>query len=483
MNEIPKPALEPAIIVIFGITGDLAKRKLLPALYHLFKDDLLHEHTVVVGVTRRDITTDELLADVELCVNETDGICDPAGVRKLRERLRMLTMDVTAHDEYDRLLKELNAIEDTHGMCMNRLYYLSIPPQVYSPIVRLLGTHGLNKSCQHGTAGSRILVEKPFGYDLKSAGELIAETSKYFSEDQIFRIDHYLAKETVQNILAFRFNNPIFESIWNADHIASVQITATEKLGIEGRKVFYEQTGAMRDLIQSHLLQLLAVVAMGKPLSMDQAGIHAEKLATLRAVMPPAEDQADSMAVRGQYEGYRTEVDKPDSNIETYAALLLYMNTERWRDVPFLIRTGKSLAQKQTDIRVVFKKEIESGQQNILTFRIQPDEGIGLSLMVKKPGYESQVEEAPMDFSYERSFTDAHGHPDAYERVLVDAVRGDHTLFATGEEVLASWRIIEPILRAWLQSDKGLEIYQPGSEGPAPAAMLAENAGTPWQRS
>ena len=464
------PVLEPAVLIIFGITGDLSQKKLLPALYHLIKNDLLHEHTVILGVTRRDVNTEDLLRQTEATISAAEGGSDPATVQKLGERLQMMQLDITDGQEYDKLLERLNAIEADQGMCMNRLYYLSIPPQVFGPIVRFLGQHGLNKSCPHDVAMTRLLVEKPFGYDLASARELIDDTAAYFSEEQIFRIDHYVAKETVQNILAFRFKNPIFSSIWGSRYIRHIKITAAEKIGIEGRSVFYEQTGALRDFIQSHLLQLMAITMM-EQIDLGSQSIHAAKLALLEAVRPIPPDQVDEFAVRGQYEGYTDEVQNPGSSIETYAALLLRVNNDRWRNTPVLIRTGKALADKLTQIDVIFGPAWAPEQRNILTFRIQPDEGIALELRVKKPGFEDEVQQAEMDFSYQRRFEDAHGHPDAYERVLVDAVRGDHTLFATSDEVLASWKIVEPVLQAWSRSNE-VPKYTPGSWGPDAADAL-----------
>lgn len=462
-----KSQLEPAIIVIFGITGDLAQRKLLPALYHLLKDDLLHEDTEIVGVTRRDTSTDELLNKTELCVIEADNVCDPAVLKLMKQRLRMHKMDLTNGEDYEQLYTYLNSIETEHGMCMNRLYYLSIPPSVYEPIVANLGDHGLNKSCQHGRAATRLLIEKPFGYDLPSARELIAETGKHFNEQQIFRIDHYLAKETVQNILTFRFQNPIFETIWDNKHIQHIDILASEKIGIEGRANFYEQVGALRDFIQSHLLQLLATVTMEQPKHMSSEAIHASRLALLDAIEQVPADKVQELAIRGQYDGYRKEVDRPDSHTETFAALHLSIDAPRWKQVPITVRTGKALHEKQTAVTVTFKHLGDDIKHaNVLTFSVQPREGIGINLYAKRPGFDNELEMVPMEFSYERSFDD-HGHPDAYERVLVDAVKGDRTLFATSEEVIASWRILQPIIEQWSKGADDLQTYKVGSNGPA----------------
>lgn len=460
--------LEPAIIVIFGITGDLSRRYLLPALYHLISDNLLPEQTKIIGVSRRDVPVDELLDTTRLCVLEENHVCDPAALKRMRGALSMFKMDLSNGADYDNLLAHLNSLEASAGMCMNRLYYLSIPPGVYGPIVKNLGEHGLNASCQHGRAATRLLVEKPFGYDVASAEQLITETSEHFGETQIFRIDHYLAKETVQNILAFRLHNPIFEALWSNRHVAAIDIEASEQIDIEGRAAFYEQTGALRDLIQSHLLQVVAVTTMEPPRDMSSDAIHASKLKLLKSVEPVPADKVSERTIRGQYEGYRSEVKNSNSTIETYAAIQLFISNSRWQGVPVTLRTGKALRERKTAVRLTFKHAGGTTHHpNVLTFSIQPLEGIGVNLFVKRPGFDEELQSVPMDFSYARSFEASHGHPDAYERVLVDAVRGDHTLFATGDEVLASWRILQNVITAWAQSAADLPIYKKGSDGPA----------------
>ncbi len=455
---------DPAIIVIFGVTGDLVKRKLFPALYRLIKANLLDDNTVIVGITRQNISTQDMLADLISGYPEYDE----SAIEFLKDRFEVQTMNVTESSEYKALLEKLNKMEEDKGMCMNRLFYLSIPPQVFGPIVRFLGENGLNRKCQHNDADSRLLIEKPFGYDLKSAEKLITETTEHFKEEQIFRIDHYLAKETVQNILNFRFNNAIFESLWNSNHISRIDITATETIGIEGRSIFYEQTGALRDLVQSHLLQLMSVITMEEPDTLESDDIHESKLALLNSVVQIPSDKVNKLAVRGQYQSYKTEVNNPKSNIETFAAIEVSINNPRWMGVPIVIKTGKSLDKKQTEIRVVFKRNDETEKQtlhNSLTFRIQPNEGIDIELIVKKPGLDNELQNVDMDFSYSKFFS-ADSSPDAYERVLVDAIRGDHTLFATNEEVLASWKIVDPILYHWSRETKDLQIYNDNSSGP-----------------
>jgi glucose-6-phosphate 1-dehydrogenase len=449
--------LEPAIIVIFGITGDLAQRYLLPALYHLMKDGLLPEQTEIIGVSRQALSAQELLDRTELCINEADGVCDPVALEQMHDRTRLFQMDLTAEADYTRLLELLNSIEAEKGVCLNRLYYLSIPPQVYGPIVEHLGNAGLNASCQHGKATTRLLIEKPFGYDRRSAEQLIQETNQAFSEEQLYRIDHYLAKETVQNILTFRFENPIFEPLWNHDHINRIEISASEKIGIEGRAQFYEPLGALRDFIQSHLLQLLAIVTMDQPAKLDSEHIHASKQTLLEQIQAVPADQVLERVHRAQYNGYRDEVKNAHSTTETFAAVQLNIDNPRWQNVPITLWTGKALNLRATEVTVHFT-------DNVLIFRIQPDEGIELRLLAKKPGFDTELQSVKLNFSYQQEFDD-HGHPNAYERVLVDAVRGDHTLFATGREVLEAWRIVQSVLDEWAKSAADLRQYQPGTDG------------------
>ncbi len=467
MSQKRDTKLNPSIIVIFGITGDLSQRYILPALYHLMSAGLLHDQTEIIGVSRRDVSVDDVLDRTTLCVLEEDNVCDEAALQRMRSAIRMFRMDLNAGTDYDRLLKLLNGLEDKHGVCMNRLYFLSIPPIVYLPIVQLLGEHGLNGSCQHDKAATRLLVEKPFGYDLSSAQQLISAIGTEFKEEQIYRIDHYLAKETVQNILAFRLHNPIFEALWSNRYVTSITIEAKERIGIEHRATFYEQTGALRDFIQSHLLQLLAITTMEKPPVMNSNEIHRARLRLLESIEPVPASKINERTIRGQYDGYRDEVGNPESSVETYASLTLYIESDRWKDVPVTVRTGKALDEKRTTIILTFKDpEGLTRHANTLTFYVQPHEGIGVDLCVKRPGFDNEVQSVPMEFLYERNFNATHVHPDAYERVLVDAIRGDRTLFATSDEVLASWRILQPVIEAWSKNDQGLQAYRKGSTGP-----------------
>jgi len=472
------PTLEPTTLVIFGITGDLAQRKLLPALYHLSEQNLLPSLFTIIGVTRRGITMKELLERIEKVVTASGKKPSAAALEKLSKHIEIMKLDLLDQAEYSRLRDRLDTIEDEHGTCINRLFYLAIPGQNFESVIDHLGAGRLNESCQHGS-GARLLIEKPFGYDLASAQELIHALNKHFKEEQIYRIDHYLAKETAQNILSFRFKNPIFRRMWDGKSITSITITADEKIDIEGRANFYEQTGALRDFIQSHLLQLLALTTMDEPSSFSSDPIHRQKLALLHDIIPIPADAVDTHAVRGQYEGYRDEVENPHSTTETYAAIRLQIDSERWRNVPVVLRTGKALAAKVAEISIVFADAERHQHVNTLTIRIQPDEGISLQLFAKKPGFSDQLEPVEMSFDYDRSFAGDNNQPDAYERVLVDALRGDKTLFATSDEVVASWRVIENVIHEWAKDGEGLYRYKRGSDGPAAGEALMRAAQKP----
>jgi glucose-6-phosphate 1-dehydrogenase len=456
----------PFTLTIFGITGDLSGRMLLPALYNLALQDLLPESLRIVGITRRSYTVDKLLGRIKKTIVEEGGAYDEAVLENLGKRIELVTMDLTNIDGYIKLRQRLDAIEGEIEVCANRLFYMAIPAQLFDDVVGYLGDSGLNRSCPHGTGQSRLLVEKPFGYDLDSAQTLVKRMRTHFEERQIYRIDHFLTKETAQNILTFRFKNALFKSVWDKHCISRILISATEALDIEGRANFYEQTGALRDMIQGHVLQILALITMDMPDVFTSKAIHEKKRALLVAVEPAAYERA----TRGQYNGYRTEVKNPDSYIETYAALRLSIANDRWKGVPILLRTGKALTKKTTDIKVIFTDHDEPKFDNILTIRLVPNEGVSLHLRAKKPGFDDVMQDVSMDFYYSNSFAGIR-QPTAYERVLVDAFRGDQTLFATSEEVLANWRIIEPLLVAWGKDDsKGLESYAKGSWGPIVAA-------------
>ena len=450
--------IDPAILVIFGITGDLSRKKLLPSLYQLFKGDLLPEDTTILGLTRQDLKVDQILKDVELCINEEDGLCDPKALNKIKQRLNILQIDISKLGEFKKLKTALDEADKKAGKKLNRLFYMSVPPKVTENIAEELGKHGMNGE------QSRLLIEKPFGYDYKSAKKLIKTVSKYFDENQIFRIDHYLAKETVQNILVFRKNN-IFEKIWDGKNISQITITAFEKLDIEGRKVFYEETGALRDLIQSHLLMLLAISILQIPDELNSISLHKAKSKALGSINPVHPSELITNTVRAQYIGYREEVENQDSNIETFAAIKLRASSKRWHNTTFILQTGKALNNKLTEIEVVFRSNSDNAIPNKLTFRIQPQEDIKLKLFVKQPGFEEEIKSASLTLNYKTENIDVE-HPDAYERVIVDAFKGDRSLFSTSEEILASWKIVDPIIKNWTSNSNNLELYKKGSSGP-----------------
>lgn len=459
--------LAPTIIVIFGITGDLATRKLLPSLYELQKNGLLHDKTKIIGITRRQQTVADILAAAEPSVRTEDGSVSADVMKALGKRIEMFPMQASLIDDYPKLGEYMDKIEAKAGLCINRLFYLAVPPQISMPIIAHLGQSGLRNGChKHGNSAS-LLLEKPFGFDYKTAQELIDTTTKYFKEEQIFRIDHYLAKETVQNLVTFRFRNPIFEDIWDNQHIESINIEANEKLDIEGRANFYETVGAMRDLVQSHLLHVLSVIMMDRPTDITNPdAMHKARLNALTQIEPVPADKIAERVIRGQYQGYREEVNNPRSQTETFVALKLYSANKSWSNVPLFLTTGKAMESKHTRITVSFRaKNSDHNHTNQLIFYIQPNESIVVELWVKKPGFVRDLQIAPMSFKYDQIF-DTHGHPDAYERVLVDAIRGDNSLFATSAEVMAAWRVLQPVIDAWSKSPVDLVIYPKGSNGP-----------------
>ena len=473
MNQ--QAALNDGIFVIFGITGDLSKRKLLPALYRLAELDLLSERFRIVGTTRQQTQISDVLADINNFVPNTD----PDVLKKLEGMLSMVYMNIAEPSDYYSLKDHLDTVEDEVGLCLNRLFYLATPPQLFNTIVESIGVANLQHGCQHNASESRLLVEKPFGHNTQSAIELINRMEQVFKERYIYRVDHYLAKETAQNILTFRMQNPVFKAVWNSKSIDYVSITAAESLGIEGRVNFYEQTGALRDLIQSHLLQLLALTTMEEPKEYTADAIHSGKLALLKAIKPISLEDVDIATVRGQYEGYTEEVNNPNSLIETYAAVQLEIDNKRWAGTPILLRTGKAMSKKVTDITMVFSDpDPVSTEKNVLTIRIQPNESIILSLKAKRPSLVNEVQTVNMEFDYDESFDGVQ--PDAYERVLVDAIRGDKTLFTTDEEVLTSWHIVDNILTAWAHDGASLKTYPKGSWGPSEADELAHGSGARW---
>lgn len=459
------------LLVIFGITGDLSRRYLLPSLYELDRAHLLPDEFEIIGATRRGEEVPTILAGITAELGRQGQAANQAALERLGRRLRIITLDPTHAADQARLKKLLDDIEDERGVCLNRLFYLSTPPAIFGPVVDLLGSSGLNSGCKHGVADSRLMVEKPFGSNLASATELVKRLHKSFKEEQIFRIDHYLAKETAQNILTFRFANPIFQTSWSREHIKAITITAAETIGIEGRVAFYESVGALRDFVQNHLLQLLAITTMAVPSVMDAAHIHAEKSQLLEAIAPIRPGEVGRLATRGQYRGYRAEVANPDSFTETFARLHLTINNDTWRGVPITLESGKRLNERSTTITLVFCAADSREPANRLIFRIQPDEGITVELLAKEPGLGNDTKPVDMTFTYATSFA-TKTQPNAYERVLMDGIRGDQTLFTSSDEVLASWRIVEAVVEEWTKSGAGLITYEPGT----PAAAVGQSS-------
>jgi glucose-6-phosphate 1-dehydrogenase len=416
-------------LLIFGITGDLSTRKLLPALSSIIRAKVANP-LEIIGVSRREVDVAKL---VQSSLGDTSVV----------PHITVFTMDVANRTDYN-TLKEKLALRDDEQL----LIYLSVPPAAAGQIVDFLGRAGIN------TPNVKLLFEKPFGVDLTSAQDVISRTSQYFNEAQIYRIDHYLAKEMAQNIVAFRGGNALFGHVWNGDAIEKIEVVALEKIGIEGRASFYEQTGALRDVLQGHLMQLLSLVLMDIPANFDWDTMPGQRLAALKNITSANPRQA----VRAQYEGYQHEVNNQGSLTETFVSLHLASRDVKWKNVPLVLTTGKAMNKKSTEVRVFFRK-FHDAQSNCLVFRIQPDEGIEIELFTKKPGYERKFERQKLSFSYAE---DAR-LPDAYEQVLVDAIATKKSLFTSGDEVLESWRILQPVLDSWEMADQPLFIYPKGS--------------------
>lgn len=437
-------ATTPTILVIIGITGDLARRKLLPAIAEIAAAGALPKTFQLVGVSRRQLEVRDLL-------EQTSELNDK-GRSFLSAHLIMHQMDLDSVDSYRDLNKTLDELSKDFDKPAQRLFYLSIPPQVSQPVVTCIGESGL-AAVPH----TKLLLEKPFGTDLESAKELIAQTKQYFREEQLYRIDHYLAKEMAQNILVFRGSNPLFRHTWNRDFIDKIEIITSEKIGIEGRASFYEQTGALRDVVQSHLLQLAALTLMDIPAQWKE--LQAKRLQALLDLQPPSAGTIEKTVRRGQYSTYAQEVGNPGSTVETFAALTLFSKDPKWTGVPIQFITGKALDRKATEVRVYYKQQGEN-DPNIVTLRVQPEEGIEIKMWAKRPGYSHEVEQLPLHFTYRDHYTSL---PEAYERVLVDSIRSDHMLFTSSDEVLASWRVLAPIQQYWSMHSGDIVHYRPGS--------------------
>jgi glucose-6-phosphate 1-dehydrogenase len=499
-RRIPRVA-GPCVLVLFGVTGDLATKKLMPAIYDLANRGLLPPGFGLVGFARRDwededfaqVTYDAVKAHARTPFRDTVW-------QQLAEGMRFVPGDFASHDAFERLAATVAALDAERGTGGNYAFYLSVPPKAFPQVVQQLKTSGLSTAPEDADGyrpWRRVVIEKPFGHDLESARELNAMLNAVFPESSVFRIDHYLGKETVQNILALRFANTLFEPVWNRGYVDHVQITMAEDIGIGGRAGYYDGIGAARDVIQNHLLQLLALTAMEEPVSFEADALRMEKEKVLSAVQIP-EDLAVGTA-RGQYAagwqggipvpGYLEEDGiPPDSTTETYAALRLEVDTRRWAGVPFYLRTGKRLPSRMTEIAMMFQRaphlpfartDTEELGQNALVIRVQPDEGVTVRFGSKVPGSAMEVRDVNMDFAYGESFTESS--PEAYERLLLDVLVGDPPLFPRQREVELSWRILDPIENYWAGHSKP-EQYPAGTPGPSSADAMIARDGRSWRR-
>ncbi|MCF8535570.1 MAG: glucose-6-phosphate dehydrogenase [Rhodoluna sp.] len=485
----------PSSLIIFGVTGDLSRKKLMPAVYDLANRGLLPPGFALVGFARRDWENQDFGAVVKEAVQEYARTPWSEEVwQQLASGIRFVSGEFTDDSAFDRLKKTIEDLDAQRGTNGNHAFYLSIPPKAFEIVCQQLSRSGLAQA--KPDEFRRVVIEKPFGHNLASARELNAVVESVFPADSVFRIDHYLGKETVQNILALRFANQLFEPLWNANHIDHVQITMAEDIGVGGRAGYYDGIGAARDVIQNHLLQLLALTAMEEPVSFDAADLRAEKEKVLSAVTLPADLSLHT--ARGQYAsgwqggeqvtGFLAEEGmNPKSVTETFASMRLDINTRRWAGVPFYLRAGKRLGRRVTEIAVVFKRapqqlfaesQTSALGQNALVIRVQPDEGITIRFGSKVPGVGMQVRDVTMDFGYGHAFTEAS--PEAYERLILDVLLGDPPLFPRHEEVELSWKILDPIEEFWAKKGKP-EQYLPGSWGPASADAMMKRDGRAWR--
>jgi glucose-6-phosphate 1-dehydrogenase len=488
---------EPCALVIFGVTGDLARKKLIPAVYDLANRGLLPPSFVVLGFARRDWGDGDFeeLAKRAAQEHARTPWRDEVWAR-LAGNIKFVGGSFDDDEAFDTLARTLDELHDSHGIPGNAAFYLSIPPSAFPVVLKQLARTGMADNEKSG-GWRRVVVEKPFGSDLATAKQLNDLVDDVFGPEDVFRIDHYLGKETVQNILALRFANALYEPVWNARYVDSVQLTMAEDVGIGTRAGFYDKVGTARDVLQNHLLQLLALVAMEEPTSFHATEIRTEKLKVLRAIVPPSDVAAHT--VRGQYltgwvagervPGYLEENDVPaDSTTETYVAVRLSVQNRRWAGVPFYVRAGKRLPRRVTEIAVIFKKaphlpfhqaDVEMLGNNQLVIRVQPDEGVMLKFGSKVPGTAMEVRDIAMDFQYGEAFTDAS--PEAYERLILDVLIGDKTLFPDSAEVEASWNVVDPLETAWVGTKP--EPYRAGEWGPRAADEMLAREGRTWRRA
>ena len=481
---------DPFSIVMFGASGDLTRRKLIPALWSLFASRTLPEPFAIVGTARTEMSDAEFKTRMREAVLEFARIKPPSETvwNRFASALTYVVGDPARPELYTELARTLTEIERRRGGPPNRLFYCAMPPSLYDDIIAHLGDSGLAREEEGGW--TRIVIEKPFGHDARTARELNRQLAAVFREDQVYRIDHYLGKETVQNILAFRFANGIVEPLWNRTHVAHVELTVAETLGVENRGAYYEEAGALRDMVQNHLLQLLCLIAMEPPVTFDAGPVRDEKNKVLQAIHPIDPKGVDEVAVRGQYgpgfvngrpaPGYRQEKGVTENSItETYVALRLQVDNWRWAGVPFYLRTGKRLAARVSEIAItfhrtphmIFRRDPSGVEPNTLVIRIQPDEGIALTVLAKMPGPDMRLAPVTLDFHYGQAF--GAQPPEAYERLLLDAIHGDATLYSRGDWVEQAWDIVTPIMQGWVaMPPPQFPNYEAGTWGPAEAARI-----------
>ena len=484
------------IFVIFGASGDLTKRKLIPAIYSLFVLNLLPDQFALLGVSRSEFSDEDFRMKMKNSINEFKEIDDLSKVDEFIKKIFYLSMDTQNSVAFNNLTKKLNDLKKDNNICGNTIFYLSTPPNLYSVIPKNLAANNLNTE-ENGW--KRVVIEKPFGYDFESAEKLKNGLLRDWTEEQIYRIDHYLGKETVQNLLVTRFSNGFFEPLWNRNFIHHVEVTSAESIGVEERGGYYDSSGSLRDMVQNHLMQMVGLVAMEPPSSLEPLAIRNEILKVFQSFRPIKPEEVYQATIRGQYieskikgedvKAYREEngVD-PHSTTETYAAIKFYIDNWRWGGIPFYIRTGKRLPTRVTEVVIHFKptphflfnKDGSSDPCNQLVLRIQPDEGILLKFGMKIPGAGFDVQNVNMDFHY--SDLSAIRIPSAYERLLYDSMKGDSTLFARSEEVMAAWKFLMPILDAW-KNDKNIPLhgYPSGTWGPENADDLIEEPNMTWR--
>lgn len=493
--------IDPCVLVIFGATGDLTARKLLPAIYNLAREGQLPSQFAVVGFARRPKTHEQFRQEMKEAINKFSRVkpVDESIWKNFEQQIFYHCSEFHEPSGYLALQKFLEELDGRLGTKGNRVYYLSTQPSFFTTIAEQLHGAGLIYDPKIvKDKWSRLIIEKPFGHDLESAHALQTELLRFLSERQIYRIDHYLGKETVQNLMVFRFANSIFESLWNNRYIDHVQITVGEEIGIGTRGAFFEEAGLLRDIVQNHMMQLLSLVAMEPPANLSAKEIRDEKVKVLLALRPFSEEDFKTSIVRGQYgsgfvngepvKGYREEANvSPKSNVETFVALRLFIDNWRWHGVPFYLRSGKRLPKRASEIAIQFKhppgvlfqQDNKQHEPNVLTIRIQPDEGIALKINCKIPGPASPIQPVKMDFRYGSYF--GMSPPEAYERLILDCMAGDSTLFAREDEVFSSWVLLDPVLKRWSKTPADFPNYAAGTWGPAEADKMIAQDGRKWR--